>query len=236
MSQINIDSQDLGFRVLCYLIELAESGEIDQLIAAGFSPEIISALRQMTVNDVSSLAGTMGMMSLLINVTRFESAITARTRRINESQELTYFARAGATALLLSEVFRISLSEAEAHLTTLTTVDKRSGRPSMPDVSTPALKSYRILFASEAHFLDELAAAYSTLTDDEQGRAALSDARYADASVDENNVIDFGQWVSAEKNFSRNAALAFAPGHNLRAAERLYMYLDHLQQKVAYGG
>lgn len=136
MSQINIDSQDLGFRVLCYLIELAESGEIDQLIAAGFSPEIISALRQMTVNDVSSLAGTMGMMSLLINVTRFESAITARTRRINESQELTYFARAGATALLLSEVFRISLSEAEAHLTTLTTVDKRSGRPSMPDVST----------------------------------------------------------------------------------------------------
>lgn len=98
-----------------------------------------------------------------------------------------------------------------------------------------ALKRYRTLFESEVHFLDELAAAYSDLSDEEQGIAALEDARYADASVDENNVIDFGQWVSAEKNFSRNAAMAFAPGKNLLPAERLYMYLDHLQHKVSYG-
>lgn len=136
MSRIDIDSQDLSFRVLCYLIELAESGEIDQLIAAGFSPETISTLRQMTVNDLSSLADTVGMVSLLLNVPRFASAISARTRRINDSQDLTYLARAGATALLLSEIFRISLTEAEAHLATLMTTDKRSGRPSMPDVGT----------------------------------------------------------------------------------------------------
>lgn len=103
-------------------------------------------------------------------------------------------------------------------------------------VVTPALERYRVLFENEANFIDELAAAYSALTDHDQGRAALSDARYADASVDENNVIDFGQWVSTDKNFSRNAAMAFAPGHNLLPAERLYMYLDHLQQKVAHGG
>ncbi len=136
MSQIGIDSQELGFKILCYVIELAESGEIEQLIAAGFSSETISALRQMTVSDLNSLAtNAFGMMALVINVPRFESAMAARSRRLNESQDLAYLAKAGATAILLSEIFRITLAEAEAHLATLTT-EKRSGRPSMPDAAT----------------------------------------------------------------------------------------------------
>lgn len=102
-------------------------------------------------------------------------------------------------------------------------------------VVEPALKRYRVLFESEAHFIDELAAAYSALLDIEQGNTALNDARYADASVDVNNVIDFGQWVSIDKNFSRNAAMAFAPSRNLLPAERLYLYIDHLQQRATYG-
>jgi len=103
------------------------------------------------------------------------------------------------------------------------------------EVATPALARYRVLFESEARFIDELAAAYSALSDQDQGHTVLSDARYADASVDDNNVIDFGQWVSIDKNFSRNAAMAFAPGYNLLPAERLYLYIDHLQQRVAHG-
>ena len=99
-----------------------------------------------------------------------------------------------------------------------------------------ALTLYRKFYAVEAQFLDELAAAYGALSDAEQGHIAVGDARYADVSVDTNNVIDFGQWASAEKNFSRNAAMAFAPGRNLLPAERLYLYLDHLQQRVAHGG
>jgi hypothetical protein len=99
-----------------------------------------------------------------------------------------------------------------------------------------ALKRFRELSPIEALFLDELAAAYSTLSDAEQGHVAIGDARYADVSVDVNNVIDFGEWTSAEKNFSRNAAMTFAPGRHLAPAERLYLYLDHLQQRVANGG
>ncbi len=99
-----------------------------------------------------------------------------------------------------------------------------------------ALRRYRELWAVEALFLDELAAAYSALADAEQGHVAVRDARYADVSVDVNNVIDFGEWASAEKNFSRNAAMTFAPGRHLAPAERLYLYLDHLQQRVAHGG
>ncbi|WP_363799846.1 hypothetical protein ABU614_06975 [Lysobacter firmicutimachus] len=99
----------------------------------------------------------------------------------------------------------------------------------------PALERYRQVRALEAKFVDELAFAYSSLSDDDQGHVANSDARYADVSVDTNGVIDFGQWAGAEKNFSRNAALAFAPGRLLAPAERLYLYLDHLQRKAAHG-
>lgn len=97
-----------------------------------------------------------------------------------------------------------------------------------------ALSRYRQIFHDEAMFLDELAAAYSCLAERQQGRAALLDAHYADKATDVNNVIDFGEWVSAEKNFSRNAAMSFAPGRALPPAERLFLYLDHLQKKVTH--
>lgn len=101
----------------------------------------------------------------------------------------------------------------------------------------PALDRYRSLYSVEAQFLDELASAYSGLLDTEQGAVAIMDARYADGSVDVNNVIDFGQWAAPlEKNFSRNAAMAFAPGLSLAPAERLYLYLDHLHGKVVANG
>lgn len=99
-----------------------------------------------------------------------------------------------------------------------------------------SLERYRSLRPVEARFLDELASAYSGLLDTEQGAVANKDARYADGSVDINNVIDFGQWAPLEKNFSRNAAMAFAPTQNLAPAERLYLYLDHLHGKVANVG
>lgn len=98
-----------------------------------------------------------------------------------------------------------------------------------------ALQRYREINSDEAHFLDELAAAYVGLEDAAFGQAALWDARYADTDVDTNNVIDFGEWANAAKNFSRNAAMAFAPQRNLLPAERLYLYLDHLGRKVSHG-
>lgn len=98
-----------------------------------------------------------------------------------------------------------------------------------------ALDRHIEVFAEEAQFLRELASAYSVLSDAQLGRAALEDARYADKSVDVDNVIDFGEYASPAKNFSRNAALAFAPGRRLEPAERLYLYLDHLGARVANG-
>ncbi len=99
-----------------------------------------------------------------------------------------------------------------------------------------ALDRHAQVFAEEAVFLHELASAYSVLSDEQLGRAALEDARYADTSVDVDNVIDFGEYASPAKNFSRNAALAFAAGRRLEPAERLYLYLDHLGTRVAHVG
>jgi hypothetical protein len=97
-----------------------------------------------------------------------------------------------------------------------------------------ALDRHAQVFPDEALYLRELAAAYSTLTDEQLGQAAREDARYADRSVDVGNVIDFGEYDGPAKNFSRNAALAFAPGRRLEPAERLYLYLDHLSTRVAH--
>lgn len=99
-----------------------------------------------------------------------------------------------------------------------------------------ALERHAEVFPEEALFLRELASAYSGLSDEQLGRAALQDARYADRSVDVDNVIDFGEYASPSKNFSRNAALAFAPGRRLEPAERLYLYLDHLSVRVSHVG
>jgi hypothetical protein len=98
-----------------------------------------------------------------------------------------------------------------------------------------ALDRHAQVFSEEALFLRELAAAYSTLTDEQLGRAGREDARYADQSVDIDNVIDFGEYDQPSKNFSCNAALAFAPGRRLEPAERLYLYLDHLGARAANG-
>jgi hypothetical protein len=98
-----------------------------------------------------------------------------------------------------------------------------------------ALDRHEQVFPEEAVFLHELAAAYSVLSDDKLGRAALQDARYADTSVDVSEVIDFGEYASPAKNFSRNAALTFAAGRQLEPAERLYLYLDHLNARVSHG-
>lgn len=102
-------------------------------------------------------------------------------------------------------------------------------------LATPVLKAYSKAYADtdEPLFIRELCAAYALLSDQELGRAFRFDARYSDADVDNNEVIDFGQWARpASANFSRNAALSFRPGDRLQPAERLFMYIEHVQSKA----
>lgn len=100
------------------------------------------------------------------------------------------------------------------------------------------IEAYKQVYADtgEPFFIEELCAAYSLLSDQELGQAFQFDARYADGDVDNNEVIDFGQWADpAKTNFSRNAALSFRPGESLQPAERIFMYIEHVQRKAAHG-
>jgi len=106
-------------------------------------------------------------------------------------------------------------------------------------LSGPAVAAYQQVYADtgEPFFIGELCAAYSMLADQELGQTFRFDARYADKDVDNNEVIDFGQWVNAASmNFSRNAAMSFRPGESLQPAERIFMYIEHVQRKVGHGG
>lgn len=105
-------------------------------------------------------------------------------------------------------------------------------------LADPALAAYHDVYADtgEPFFISELCAAYGMLADQELGQAFRFDARYADKDVDNNEVIDFGQWVNAAStNFSHNAAMSFRPGEPLQPAERIFMYIEHVQRKAAYG-
>lgn len=103
----------------------------------------------------------------------------------------------------------------------------------------PVLAAYHEVYADigEPFFIGELCAAYSMLADKELGQVFRFDARYADKDVDNNEVIDFGQWANAARmNFSRNAAMAFRPGESLQPAERIFMYIEHVQRRASNGG
>ncbi len=99
------------------------------------------------------------------------------------------------------------------------------------------LRHYRDIYweTGEPHFIEQLTAAYAVLNEDLSDGVVLQDARYADDDVDTNDVIDFGEWSVLEaSNFSFNAAMAFRPGEPLRPAERLFMYMEHMQRRVTH--
>ncbi len=134
-SRITIDSHDIGFGILCYLIELTETGDLDQLVEAGFTTEFLSTLRRLPVNEVSRVAGMLGVFEAVVNVSRIESAITARLGIRSMSDDIHYLAKAGATAAMLCDIFRFSTEEAQMHLATVVPI-RKGGRPKMPDNDT----------------------------------------------------------------------------------------------------
>lgn len=133
-TNIPLDSQDLIFRVLCYFIERAESGELDDIVAAGFSGEDISLLRQMTVADVVRLSATHGLVEVRVDTAKLERSQAALANQKIETEQFAYLAQAGAPATFLADLFRVTKEEAQTHLSILD-IARPSGRPAMPDTT-----------------------------------------------------------------------------------------------------
>lgn len=83
-------------------------------------------------------------------------------------------------------------------------------------------------------FLEELALALSSLSDEDLDKATSEDATYSDPIVDFGNVVDFAEWQ--RKNSTAAAAAQFERflprGVRADNGEKLHMYLRHLQTRI----
>jgi hypothetical protein len=86
-------------------------------------------------------------------------------------------------------------------------------------------------------FLQELAFAFSALSDTEMERASGEDATYADSFIDFGNVLDFAEWQ--HRNCSANAAehlrLLAPSGIRPTSGEMIRFYLMHLKSRLNDG-
>jgi hypothetical protein len=83
-------------------------------------------------------------------------------------------------------------------------------------------------------FIQELAYAFSSLSDEELGLAPNEDASYADPLVGVGNVVDFAEWRAI--NYSALAAQTFDEfvpgGGQATMAEKLHLYTRHLHRRL----
>lgn len=104
------------------------------------------------------------------------------------------------------------------------------------DLARPILAHLRSMpdEAEAAKFVRELVLALSVLSDDEIDRAITEDATYANPKIGLDNVIDFGEWMSA--NYSANAAERIGglvkTGAVVGASEKVHLYVRHLRRRL----
>ncbi len=108
-----------------------------------------------------------------------------------------------------------------------------------PDLAEPILTYLNAMpkEAAAAHFVRELVLALSALSDEEIDRAITEDATYANPKVGNDNVIDFGEWLSA--NYSAAAAEKVGDlvpaGAIVGASEKVHLYVRHLRRRLQGG-
>ena len=108
-----------------------------------------------------------------------------------------------------------------------------------PELARPILAHLQNLpgEAEAAKFVRELVLALSSLSDEEIDRAITEDATYANPKVGLDNVIDFGEWMSA--NYSANAAERVGglvkTGAVVGASEKVHLYVRHLRRRLQGG-
>jgi hypothetical protein len=108
-----------------------------------------------------------------------------------------------------------------------------------PDLAEPILTYLNAMpeEAAAARFVRELVLALSALSDEEIDRAITEDATYANPRVGNDNVIDFGEWLSS--NYSAAAAQKVGDlvptGAVVGASEKVHLYVRHLRKRLQGG-
>jgi len=98
----------------------------------------------------------------------------------------------------------------------------------------PIIKQYHEAENHMATFIDELAYAFSALSEEDLQSVVSEDATYADQLTGFGNVVDFGEWRAL--NYSANAANYFnrllSGGTLPTLGEKLHLYARHLHWRL----
>lgn len=130
---IPIKSEQLRVALLSHLIHLLDMGEVEALLRAGFSPDILETLRTASVRDLNAIAG---MPQLDVSV-HFDPAMLETAYRRHEAitetrQLMEYHVRHGAHPQLLVHLFKMTMEQIREQRTLLCPEPQPRGRPPLP--------------------------------------------------------------------------------------------------------
>ncbi|NMG42317.1 DUF2857 family protein [Aromatoleum toluvorans] len=130
---IPIKSEQLRVALLSHLIHLLDMGEVETLLDAGLSPDLLDTLRTASVRDLNAIAG---MSQLDVSVHFAPATLEAAYRRheaMTESRQLMeYHVQHGAHPQLLVHLFKMTMEQIREQRALLCPEPQARGRPPLP--------------------------------------------------------------------------------------------------------
>jgi hypothetical protein len=132
-----IDDAEVRWVLIKYLAGLIDAGHIEPLIQGGLSPELLDALRNRRMRDITRIAQDPSIgFYVKVDSQRLITAFLRLDAVVRDKELLEYFVTHGAPAKLLTRFFRASGQELRAMRSMLSSAAmERGGRPNMPDLS-----------------------------------------------------------------------------------------------------
>jgi hypothetical protein len=132
---IALDGGESGLHatVLGWIVQKLERGEVDDLLAAGASPETLETLRRLDARLQVQLAhARRPFISIGINLEVVEQALGELTHADQYRDLVAYFVQHGATNAMLRELFGMTRQDIEHTRQILLSANSRGGRTPLP--------------------------------------------------------------------------------------------------------
>ncbi|AOW13315.1 hypothetical protein LPB72_09690 [Hydrogenophaga crassostreae] len=130
----NINNTTIKRMILEHLVERVDTGGLDEILAAGFSPELLDDLRKRPSRDFFYAAQTDGLtIRVQIDTKSLRTCLWTRDRAQRDEMLKEYFIRNGASILLMRSLFTLSKHELHHYRVALDIAQKTAtGRPRLP--------------------------------------------------------------------------------------------------------
>ena len=133
---LRITNQTLKRIILDQIVESIDSGGLDDLLQAGFSPEFLDSMRHRPARDLIKIAEIPSLEFRVSIQEREISAYLSRLDRIRQdSQMCEYFVRHGAAVQVVCNLFRMSAEDVRALRAQLLPPQEQAGRNRMPPIA-----------------------------------------------------------------------------------------------------